>query len=370
MGGRCSLAVQVDGQIELGGDASPDTYGKLDTHLHARRAKRHKRYNVRSADARVDATVFIQVNQRGGAGGCPEGRFGYGARRTGDGQHHAVMNRIGVAIQDHGAANAAGGDLNGVHDAGSGPFAEVGHTLDECRRRQQCGPGATYHQAALNHSNDSRSILNLTVSELLERLGSSDPAPGGGAAAAVVGALGAACVQMTANLSIGRPKLAGVEEQARSIATRAGELRQRLALLGDADTEAFEKVSAAYKLPRDDDAHKAARSAAIQAALQAAARVPLETARACADVLELAEEAAPILNAAVVSDVLVGALLAQAALESAALNVEVNLAAMTDQSAVERFSRDLEQARAGASERVKRVLEAGRSRLNKPVGKS
>jgi formiminotetrahydrofolate cyclodeaminase len=83
----------------------------------------------------------------------------------------------------------------------------------------------------------------------------------------------------------------------------------------------------------------------------------------------VAEESAPILNPAVISDVLVGALLAKAGLESAALNVEVNLAAMTDQSAVERFSTDLERARSGASERVERVLVAGRSRLNKPVGK-
>jgi len=90
----------------------------------------------------------------------------------------------------------------------------------------------------LNHS-DPRSILTLTVGEFLERLGSSDPAPGGGAAAAVVGALGAALVEMTANLTIGRPRLVDVEDQARSIAARAGTLRQRLAELGDADTAAF-----------------------------------------------------------------------------------------------------------------------------------
>jgi formiminotetrahydrofolate cyclodeaminase len=220
----------------------------------------------------------------------------------------------------------------------------------------------------LNHS-DPSSILNLTVGELLERLGSSDPAPGGGAAAAVVGALGAALVQMTANLTIGRPRLADVEDQARSISARSGELRQRLTELGDADALAFEQVSAAYKLGRDDDAQKIARSAAIQLALQAAAGVPLDTAHACLDVLEIAEEAAPILNPAVISDVLVGALLAQAALESAALNVEVNLAAMTEQRAVERLSEDLARVRDSAADRVGRVLDAGRSRLKKPLGK-
>jgi len=220
----------------------------------------------------------------------------------------------------------------------------------------------------LNQS-DPHSILNLTVGALLERLGSSDPAPGGGAAAAVVGALGAALVQMTANLTLGRPRLADVQDQARRIEAHAGALRQRLGALADADTAAFEQVSAAYKLPRADDAQKGVRSAAIQSALQAAARVPLETARVCSEVLELAEAAAPDLNPAVISDVLVGALLARAALESAALNVEVNLAAMTDAGAAAGLSADLERARDGLAERVERILRAGRLRGNLPVEK-
>jgi formiminotetrahydrofolate cyclodeaminase len=221
----------------------------------------------------------------------------------------------------------------------------------------------------LNHPSSS-SILELSVGELLERLGSSDPAPGGGAAAALAGALGAALVQMTANLSIGRPRLADVQEQARDIAARAGELRRHLAQLGDADTRAFEHVSAAYKLPRQDDAQKAARSEAIQAALREAAAVPLETAHLCATVLEVAEEAAPLLNPAAISDVMVGALLAQAALESAALNVEVNLAAMTEERAVNPLEVELARARSGSGERLARVLETSRSRLGKPVAKT
>jgi methenyltetrahydrofolate cyclohydrolase len=220
----------------------------------------------------------------------------------------------------------------------------------------------------LNHS-DGASILEVRVGELLERLGSSEPAPGGGAAAALTGALGAALVQMTANLTIGRPKLAAVEDQARGIETAAGALRGRLAQLGDADAAAFEQVSAAYRLPRDGDADKAARSSAIQAALQVAASVPLDTARACASVLELAEAAAPILNSAVISDVMVGALLAQAALESAAVNVEINLAGMTDASSAQRLADELDRARDGAGERVGRVLDIGRSRFPKPVRK-
>jgi methenyltetrahydrofolate cyclohydrolase len=210
----------------------------------------------------------------------------------------------------------------------------------------------------------------MSVGQLLQRLGSSDPAPGGGAAAALAGALGAALVRMTANLTIGRPRLAEVEDQARRIDSRAADLCQRLAALGDADTVAFEQVSAAYKLPRADAAQKAERSEAIQAALQSAAAVPLETMRLCADVLELAEEAAPLLNPAVISDVLVGAQLAQAGLESAALNVEINLAAMTDLRATERLARASAATRDGAAQRLASIVEVGRSRFPQTVQKS
>jgi methenyltetrahydrofolate cyclohydrolase len=214
----------------------------------------------------------------------------------------------------------------------------------------------------LNHPANG-SILELPIGELLERLGSSDPTPGGGAAAAVVGALGAALVEMTANLTLGRPRFADVEDKAKRIEQRAAELRRRLAALGDADAAAFEKVSAAYKLPRGDDAQKADRSRVIQSALLVAAGVPLETARLCAEVLGLAEEAAPVLNPAVISDVLVGALLARAGLDSAAVNVEINLAAMTDPSAAERFSSELARTRSGIQEQVERTLAVGRSRF-------
>jgi len=214
------------------------------------------------------------------------------------------------------------------------------------------------------------SLLDLTVGHLLEQLGSPAPAPGGGAGAALAGAMGAALVQMTANLTIGRPRLLEVEPQARDIEARAGALRGRLAALGDADAQAFEQVSAAYQLPREDEAQKQARSEAIQASLHGAAAVPLSTAQLCAEVLRVAEAAAPVLNSQVISDVLVGALLAQAALESAALNVEVNVSAMTDAATAEQFTSDLAAARAGASERVERILASGRARFSKPARKS
>lgn len=206
--------------------------------------------------------------------------------------------------------------------------------------------------------------------DLLDQLGSSAPAPGGGAAAAVGGALGAALVQMTANLTVGRPKFVDVDERARRIAEAAGDLRQQLAALADADSTAFDHVSEAYRLPRADDVQKAARSQAIQVALHEAAAVPLQTARLCADVVHLAEDAAPILNPAVISDVLVGAILAHAALESAALNVEINVGSMSDVAGASEFSSGLERARSGIRDAVDRVLKTGRSRFPHASAKS
>ena len=108
---------------------------------------------------------------------------------------------------------------------------------------------------------------------------------------------------------------------------------------------------------------------AIQAALRHAAAVPLETAQLCAALLELAELAAPLLNPSVISDVMVGALLAQAALDSAALNVDVNLRAMTDAGAVQQLQVELDRAKSGSAERLQRVLDTARLRLSKPVSK-
>ena len=193
-------------------------------------------------------------------------------------------------------------------------------------------------------------------------LGSAAPAPGGGAAAALCGALGAALVQMTANLTLGKPKLVEVQDQARDIEARAASIRRRLQDLTDADGMAFGEVSAAYRLPRATEAQKQARSAAIQKALEVASTVPLETTQVCAAMLRLADEAVPILNSSAISDVVVGALLAHAALESAAINVEINIAALDSPDSADIFQQRLDQARAGTAEDLARILDIGRSR--------
>lgn len=210
---------------------------------------------------------------------------------------------------------------------------------------------------------DHPALLDLTVREFLDALGSPAPTPGGGAGAALAGGLAAALVEMTANLTMGRPRYADQDAQARSIAERAATLRRQFQAYVVDDSEAYGRVAVAYKLPRRSDEERQARLAAIQLALSDAAEVPLQVARTSAEVLALCEEAAPILNAGVISDVLVGALLARAALESAGLNVEVNVATMADRVRAAELESALEEVREGLAERVERVLAVGRERM-------
>jgi glutamate formiminotransferase/formiminotetrahydrofolate cyclodeaminase len=157
---------------------------------------------------------------------------------------------------------------------------------------------------------------------------SSSPTPGGGSVAAHAGAAAAALVQMVAGLTIGKKKYAAVGERMRAIAVRAAELVTTLSALVDRDARAYGDVSAAYKMPREPEDAARRRAQAVTAALLAAAAVPLETARACAEVAHLAEEVARTGNANALSDAGVAALMAQAACRGAAYNVRINVAAL------------------------------------------
>ncbi len=159
---------------------------------------------------------------------------------------------------------------------------------------------------------------------------SSAPVPGGGSVAAHAGALGAALAQMVAGLTVGRKKYAAVDAEMRAVALDAAALVAELSALVDRDARAYAAVSAAYKLPRDAANDALRRTEAITAALLGAADVPLETARACVRVCELAVVVAEKGNANAVSDAGVAALLAEAACRGAAYNVRINVSALDD----------------------------------------
>jgi glutamate formiminotransferase/formiminotetrahydrofolate cyclodeaminase len=171
------------------------------------------------------------------------------------------------------------------------------------------------------------------LEQFVASVASAAPTPGGGSVAAHAGSLAAALVQMVAGLTIGRKKYAEVDAEFREISDRAATLRQRLNALVELDAQSYAAVSAAYKLPKDTPDAAAQREAAITAALIGASEVPLETARACAEVAELAELAATRGNVNAVSDAGVAGLMAQAACRGAAYNVKINVAALPDHDA-------------------------------------
>jgi formiminotetrahydrofolate cyclodeaminase len=171
-----------------------------------------------------------------------------------------------------------------------------------------------------------------TIGGYLDRLAAREPAPGGGAAAALHAAQGAALLGMVARYTTG----AKYAEHAAAIAritAASDELRARALRLAEDDARAFTAVTDAYALPRADDAQKAARSAAIAAALEGAARPPAEVVAVAGAVVALAEELLPIGNPNVVTDVAAAAEAARAAATTARVNVEINLGGIKDGAA-------------------------------------
>ncbi len=170
-----------------------------------------------------------------------------------------------------------------------------------------------------------------TIGEYLERLAAREPAPGGGAAAALHAAQAAALVAMVARYTTGE-KYAAHAERVGHVTAEADRLRERALELAGEDAEAFTAVTDAYRLPRADDAQKAARSAAIAAALAGAARPPAEVVAVAASVVALAEALLPIGNPNVVTDVAAAAEAARAAATTARVNVEINLGGIKDEA--------------------------------------
>jgi len=204
-----------------------------------------------------------------------------------------------------------------------------------------------------------------TLPDFIEALGSGAPSPGGGAASALVGALAAALAEMVANFTVGRPKYAAVEESMRAIAVRARELRARLLELTEEDERAFAQVSAAYRLPKGGTEERAVREEAIQAALHMAMRPPLEVMQIGCAALELATETAASGNPSVVSDAGCAALLGEAAVRAAALNVLANVVALKDETAAQSGRATVIQLEERAEALRERTMAAVHARMQR-----
>jgi glutamate formiminotransferase/formiminotetrahydrofolate cyclodeaminase len=185
-------------------------------------------------------------------------------------------------------------------------------------------------------------LTKKTVTAFLDEVASSSPAPGGGSVAALAGALGAALTTMVCNLTIGKKKYIDVEEEVKKIRTEAERLRTRFTDLVDEDTQAFKKVMEAYALPKDGEAQKTLRGAAIEAATKEATLIPLEVMKHCIDAMALAQQVTSSGNVNSVSDAGVSTLMLYAACEGAALNVKINLNGLSDSDFVGWKSDDVE----------------------------
>jgi glutamate formiminotransferase/formiminotetrahydrofolate cyclodeaminase len=171
-----------------------------------------------------------------------------------------------------------------------------------------------------------------SIQAYLDKLAGADPEPGGGSVAALTGALGAGLVTMVTALTLGKDKYAAVQGDMNDIKAAAEKLRADLSTFITADAEAYAAVAAAMKMPRDTDPQKKERSKVLQAALIGAATVPLKVAEAAVEVARLSLPAAEKGNPNAVSDAGVAVVLADAAAQSAALNVKINLAWIEDEA--------------------------------------
>ncbi|HEX5416686.1 MAG TPA: cyclodeaminase/cyclohydrolase family protein [Chloroflexota bacterium] len=199
-------------------------------------------------------------------------------------------------------------------------------------------------------------ITGAPLGSFLDALASAEPTPGGGAAAAISGAMAAALIAMVCNLTIGRPKFATVEEQLTRVRAESELLRARLLATAEADAQAYGAVAAAYRLPRATADERAARAAAIQNALAGAAQPPLEAMELGRQLLTLALQTAADGNPNVVSDAGVAAELAVATVRAAALMVRANLAELTDPALVDAYAARITTAEARLAEDRDRVV--------------
>lgn len=201
-------------------------------------------------------------------------------------------------------------------------------------------------------------MLEKKTTDFLEVLSSKEPVPGGGGASAAVGAFGAALGMMVTNLTVGKKKYADVEEEIIGIRGRLKEIRDRLIGLTDQDAKAFEPLSRAYGMPKDTEEERIEKERVMEQALYEASVVPLQIMEMVGEAmkeLEILEEKG---SRIAVSDVGVGILFAQAALEGASLNVFINTRLMKDKGRAQELNR-----------RARSLIEEGSARKERVYGK-
>ncbi len=206
-------------------------------------------------------------------------------------------------------------------------------------------------------------MIERRIDEFLDDLASKKPTPGGGGAAALMGAMGAALVSMVCRLTLGKKAYESAEPEMRSTLELAEHLRTELTSLVRCDVEVFDRVMSAYRLPKDTAAAAEARNAAIQEALKAATEVPMDCARRCAEVIRLSRIVAQRGNRNVVSDAGVAVSAALAGMQSAALNVAINTGSVQDEAFVETRVAEIEHLLAEGDAAAREIVQVVKSKL-------
>ena len=178
---------------------------------------------------------------------------------------------------------------------------------------------------------------NTTISAFLEELSSAAPAPGGGSVAALSGAMAASLVMMVCNLTVDKEQFAETKKEITGILGKALDLREELMSAVDEDVQAYNAVISCYRLPKGTQEEASRRKEQLQTALKQANEVPYRTAEKCYRVLELTRRLPQIGNPNAVSDVAVSAHLAEAALQSALYNVDINCNYILDDTYVQDY---------------------------------
>ncbi len=184
-------------------------------------------------------------------------------------------------------------------------------------------------------------LREMRMTEFLEELASDSPAPGGGSVSAMVAATGAGLAEMVCSLTMGKKRYADVEDEIKALGEELRDVRMELTDLIDRDTDAFNMVMDAVRMPKDTEERKKARADAMQEAFKKAAEIPLETAVAALRALRASSRVRQIGNRNASSDAEIAVMLCHDGIKGAALNVRVNLSSIKDGDFVDRTERRL-----------------------------
>lgn len=206
-------------------------------------------------------------------------------------------------------------------------------------------------------------FLEGSLRKYLDGLASSSSTPGGGSAAALAGALGAALVSMVAGLTLSSPRFEDVHPQAKALLERSEALRLELQTLTQTDAQAYASVSRAMKMAKETEEEKQARTEQLQKAMKWATEVPMQVARGAEKVAQLAVEIAETGNVNAISDAGAAALLAEVAVKAAQLNVAINAGFLHDKAAGAAALAEVADLVAQTVEAAERALAATRARM-------